>query len=209
MIQTCFSGSYGFILILCGPRPHESWLNILSRCGHSSTILPFRSTMKTVWCQRRSHPRFGVDSQVALNPSVLPVALPRDGDNIEYGVQGFASLGSGSSPRCAIQIRSGVSAKTAPTDPHVQPSCFTPSGPSASGCGQFATSSYGPNSSWPPFSAVTAGAAGVATAWGDGAGALHATTRGITARREMPRVRMRGLLLRLRDWVGEVIKKSQ
>ena len=40
MIQTCFSGSYGLILIWCGPRPHGSCANILSRCGHSSTILP-------------------------------------------------------------------------------------------------------------------------------------------------------------------------
>src|SRR5262249_1321764 len=141
MIQTCFSGSYGFILILCDPRPQLSWLNILSRCGHSPTILPLRSTMKTVWCQRRSHPRFGVGSQVALNPSVLPVALPRDGDSNEYGVHGFASLGSGNSPRCAIQIRSGVSAYTAPPDPQVQPWCSPPSPPPASGCGQFSTSS--------------------------------------------------------------------
>src|SRR5262249_26060452 len=166
--------------------------------------------MKTVWCQRRSHPRFGVDSQVALNPSVLPVALPRDGDNMLYGVHGTASFGSGNSPRWAIQIRSGVSAYTAPTDPHVQPSCLTPSGPSDSGCGQFSTSSYGPNSSWPPFSAAGAGAAAVATACGAGAGASHATiNRGKTkSRREMPSVRMRSLLYELRDHAGEVIKKS-
>src|SRR6266550_5614311 len=77
-----------------------------------------------------------------------------------YGVHGFAPAGSGSSPRWAIQMRSGVSAYTAPTDPHVQPSCFTPSSPSGSGCGQFATSSYGPNSSCPPFSCAAAAAAG-------------------------------------------------
>src|SRR5262245_14775588 len=210
MIQTCFSGSYGFILILCGPRPHESWLNILSRCGHSPTILPLRSTMKTVWCQRRSHPRFGVDSQVALNPSVLPVALPRVGVSMLYGVHGLASLGSGNSPRCAIQIRSGVSAYTAPTDPHVQPSCFTPSAPSGSGCGQFWTSSYGPYSSWPPFSvaAAGAGAAAVATVSVAGAGALHATIKGqATSRREMPSVRMRGLLYELRDQVRRTYKE--
>src|SRR5262245_27253557 len=53
-------------------------------------------------------------------------------------------------------MRSGVSAKTAPTDPHVQPSCFTPSGLSCRGCGQFSTNSYGPNSSCPPFSCDTA-----------------------------------------------------
>ena len=67
-----------------------------------------------------------------------------------YGVHGFGFAGSGSSPRCAIQMRSGVSAYTAPTDPHVQPSCLTPSGPSGSGCGQLGTTSGGPNSSWPP-----------------------------------------------------------
>jgi hypothetical protein len=141
MIQTCLSGSYGFILILCGPRPQGSWLNILSRCGQSPTTFPLRSTMKTVWCQRRSHPRFGVGSHVALSPSVLPVAFPRDGRSMAYGVHGCAPGGSGSSPRCAIQTRSGVSANTAPTDPQVQPSCFTPSGPSGSGCGQLVASS--------------------------------------------------------------------
>ena len=57
------------------------------------------------------------------------------------GVQGFAPAGSGSSPRCAIQMRSGDSANTAPTEPQVQPSCFTPSAPSCSGNGQFCTSS--------------------------------------------------------------------
>jgi hypothetical protein len=82
----------------------------------------------------------------------LPVALPREGVSNAYGVQGLAPLGNGSSPRCAIQMRSGVSAKTAPTEPQVQPSCFTPSGPSGSGCGQFGTGSYGPNSSCPPRS---------------------------------------------------------
>src|SRR5205814_6335622 len=41
---------------------------------------------------------------------------------------------------------------TAPVEPQVQPSCLTPSGPSGRGWGQFATTSYGPNSSWPPIS---------------------------------------------------------
>jgi hypothetical protein len=43
-------------------------------------------------------------------PSPLPVELPRDGFNAAYGVHGAAPSGSGSSPRIAIQIRSGVSA---------------------------------------------------------------------------------------------------
>src|SRR5882672_2308866 len=163
MIQTCLSLSYGFILILCGPRPHGSWLSIFSMNGQSCTILPLRSTTKTEWCQRRSQPRLATGSHVALRPSVLPVAV-RAGVSKEYGVHALTPAGSGSSPRCAIQIRSGVSAYTAPTDPHVQPSCFTPSAPSARGCGQFSTSSYGPNSSCPPFSAEAAGAAAVALA---------------------------------------------
>src|SRR6185295_3255818 len=129
------SRSYGFILILCGPRPHGSADNIFSRCGQSCTSLPLRSTTNTEWCQRRSHPRFATGSQVALRPSVLPVAV-RGGCSRLYGVHGLAFGGSGSSPRCAIQMRSGVSAYTAPTDPQVQPACFTPSGPSAGGCGQ-------------------------------------------------------------------------
>src|SRR5207249_2736121 len=89
-----------------------------------------------------------------------------------YGVQGFAPGGSGSSPRCAIQMRSGVSAKTAPTDPQVQPVCLIPSASSGSGCGQFSTSSYGPNSSCPPFSCAAA-APGTALAEFVGAGAVH------------------------------------
>src|SRR6185436_8147408 len=97
---------------------------------------------------------------VAPLPSSLPVALPREGVSSAYGVQGLAPAGNGSSPRWAIQMRSGVSANTAPTEPHVQPSCLTPSGPSGSGCGQFSTGSYGPNSSCPPLSA----AAGVTVA---------------------------------------------
>src|SRR4030095_1185902 len=86
-----------------------------------------------------------------------------------YGVHAFAPAGKGSSPRCAIQIRSGVSAYTAPTDPQVQPSCFRPSAASASGLGQSGTSSYGPVSSWPPFSCAAA-VAGPAGAFAPGRG---------------------------------------
>ena len=64
-------------------------------------------------------------------------------------------------------MRSGLSAYTAPTEPQVQPSCLTPSGPSGSGCGQFGTGSYGPNSSCPPRSCAAAGAA----AWAGAAAA--------------------------------------
>src|SRR3977135_2856694 len=49
-------------------------------------------------------------------------------------------------------MRSGGSAYTAPVEPQVQPSCLMPSGPSGSGWGQSLTTSYGPNSSWPPIS---------------------------------------------------------
>ena len=48
-------------------------------------------------------------SQVALSPSEFPVVLPRAA-SAPHGVHGFASFGSGSSPRIAIQMRSGVSA---------------------------------------------------------------------------------------------------
>src|SRR5439155_23821920 len=109
-------------------------------------------------------------SHVGASPSSLPVVV-REGLSMPYGVQGFAPGGSGSSPRCAIQMRSGVSANTAPTDPQVQPACLTPSGPSGNGCGQFSTSSYGPNSSCPPFSCDTA--AGVAEADSVDGGALQ------------------------------------
>ena len=44
-------------------------------------------------------------------------------------------------PRCASQMRSGVSANTAACDPQVHPSCLTPSGPSGNGCSQFSMTS--------------------------------------------------------------------
>ena len=43
-------------------------------------------------------------------PSELPVEFPRVGVSAAYGVHGLASFGSGSSPRIAIQMRSGLSA---------------------------------------------------------------------------------------------------
>jgi hypothetical protein len=66
--------------------------------------------MKIECWKRRSHPRFASGSQVAEIPSELPLALPRVGVSATYGVQGLASFGSGSSPRIAIQMRSGFSA---------------------------------------------------------------------------------------------------
>src|SRR5262245_60901220 len=140
--QTCFSLSYGLILMVCGPRPHGCCANSLSCCDHSSTSLPFRSTTKRTCSNRRSQPHLGAGSHVALNPSVLGCALPREGSSAAYGVQGLEPGGSGNSPRIAIQMRSGVSAYTPPTEPHVQPSCECRV--SGSGCGQFAITWYGP-----------------------------------------------------------------
>jgi len=56
------------------------------------------------------HPRGASGWHVGEIPSPLPVALPRGGVSAAYGVQGAAPSGSGSSPRIAIQIRSGLSA---------------------------------------------------------------------------------------------------
>src|ERR1043165_872296 len=104
--------------------------------------------MKITCLNRRSHPRLAVVSHVAVKPSVLPLAFPRDESSIPYGVHGLAPLGRGSSPRWAIQIRSGVSAYTAPVDPHVHPSCeWRVSG---RGRGELGTRSYGPTESRPP-----------------------------------------------------------
>ena len=58
---------------------------------------------------RRSQPRFSTGSHVAEMPSPLPVDW-RGGVSAAYGVHGAASFGSGSSPRIAIQMRSGFSA---------------------------------------------------------------------------------------------------
>ena len=133
----CLSGSYGFILILCGPRP-QVISKSLSCCGHDSHHLAVAIDDENHVVIASLPPALLLaGSHVAPNPSSLPVALPRDGLSRAYGVHGFAPAGSGSSPRCAIQMRSGVSAYTAPTDPQVQPSCLTPSGPSGRGCGQF------------------------------------------------------------------------
>jgi hypothetical protein len=60
--------------------------------------------------KRRSQPRFGSSPHVAVMPSPLPVELPRLGFSAAYGVHGAAPSGSGSSPRIASQIRSGLSA---------------------------------------------------------------------------------------------------
>ena len=52
-IQMCFSGSYGFIRILCGPRPispspvPRGGARYLSCCSHSSIVLPLPSTANT------------------------------------------------------------------------------------------------------------------------------------------------------------------
>ena len=74
-------------------------------------------------------------------PSPLPVAV-RGGCSAAYGVHGAAPAGSGSSPRIAIQIRSGDSAYTPPNEPQVQPSCeWRVSG---SGFGQLSATLYGP-----------------------------------------------------------------
>src|SRR5438132_550837 len=61
--------------------------------------------------------------------------------------------GSLSSPRLAMKMRLGVSAKIPPVDPQMYPGLAY-----ASGCGQFGTTSYGPVRSSPPFSWSDAGA---------------------------------------------------
>src|SRR5712692_3771472 len=82
--------------------------------------------------------------------------------------------GSFSSPRLAMKMRLGVSAKIPPVDPQMYPGLAY-----ASGCGQFCTTSYGPVRSSPPFS------------WSD-AGALTYPTP-TTATSESKNVRMRTL----------------
>ena len=60
---------------------------------------------------------------------------------------------AGSSPRCTMKTRSGLSAKTPCDEPHVQFSC---PGRLDNGFGQSATTSYGPVRSTPPLSDGTA-----------------------------------------------------
>src|SRR6185503_3204735 len=61
---------------------------------------------------------------------------------------------AGSSPRSSMNTRSGLSAKTPCTAPHVQ---FSWPGSCESGFGQFGTTSYGPlNTSRPPLYPATA-----------------------------------------------------
>ena len=136
MIQTCLSRSYGVHLDLVRPAPAR-----IRRTSSRGAASPAPSCR----CDRR-RTRSGASG--APTRASRPVRRSRSGRRCcrwrcarrlqqRYGVHGFASAGSGSSPRCAIQMRSGVSAYTAPTDPHVQPACLTPSAPSGSGCGQF------------------------------------------------------------------------
>ena len=160
MIQTCLSGIVRAHLDLVRSAPalaFEDLVEVVPPLDHLPVAVHHHDR---VVIAALPSALLGSASHVALRPSPLPVALPRVGCSSAYGVHGFAPAGSGSSPRCAIQIRSGVSAYTAPTDPHVQPSCFTPS----AAVGQRLAASRarphaGPVSSWPPFSWATAGAA--------------------------------------------------
>src|SRR5688572_32461389 len=128
-------------------------------------------------------------------PSPLPVALPRDGFNAAYGVHAAVPGGSGSSPRIASQIRSGLSAYTPPNDPQVQPSCECRV--SGSGFGQFSTTRYGPvGQSWWLQRSFGAAAAFSGSARLQAAAPANRTAAAIVMR--VNRTRIDGPLLRRR-----------
>ena len=52
---------------------------VIMNCGAHGSSLPLRSTTNNTCSNRRSQPRSGAFSQVAVRPSVLGWALPRDG----------------------------------------------------------------------------------------------------------------------------------
>src|SRR6201988_5501338 len=85
-----------------------------------------------------------------LKTGVMPVAAAPNEPEKPLKLRGSLS-GSFSSPRLAIKILLGVSAKIPPVDPQMNPL-------SGNGCGQPVATSYGPVRSSPPFSWADAGA---------------------------------------------------
>src|SRR5438876_1263198 len=131
--QTLCSGSYGLIETECGPRPSSK---SLSHCVHDSVTLPVVSTM----------------TMQLRNSGVAEVACwPREPQKPVKLLGSFS--GSLSSPRFAIKIRLGVSAKMPPVEPQMYPGFDTDNGG-----GHFSTTLYGPVISSPPFSWTKAGA---------------------------------------------------
>src|SRR4029453_10338795 len=125
--QTLCSGSYGLIRTECGPRPSSKrW----SHCVHDSTDFPAPSPTTT-----------------QLRNSGVGVVACSLKDPQKPVKPGGSVAGSLSSPRFAMKIRFGVSAKMPPVDPQMYPGFANDSG-----CGQLATTSYGPVRSSPPFS---------------------------------------------------------
>src|SRR5438552_1266756 len=131
--QTLCSGSYGLIETECGPRPSSK---SLSHCVHDSVTLPVASTM----------------TMQLRNSGVAEVACwPREPQKPVKLLGSFS--GSLSSPRFAIKIRLGVSAKMPPVEPQMYPGFDTDNGG-----GHFSTTLYGPVISSPPFSCSGAAA---------------------------------------------------
>src|SRR5947208_13270445 len=131
--QTLCSGSYGLIETECGPRPSSK---SLSHCVHDSVTLPVASTM----------------TMQLRNSGVGVVACwPKEPQKPVKLLGSFS--GSFNSPRFAMKIRLGVSAKMPPVEPQMYPGFATDKG-----SGHFSTTLYGPVTSSPPFSWNEAGA---------------------------------------------------
>src|SRR6266571_3264113 len=131
--QTLRSGSYGLIETECGPRPSSK---SLSHCVHDSVTLPVASTM----------------TMQLRNSGVGAVACWPDEPQKPVKLLGSFS-GTFSSPRFAMKIRLGVSAKMPPVEPQMYPGLATDKG-----SGHFSATLYGPVTSSPPFSWRKAGA---------------------------------------------------
>src|SRR5262245_1123500 len=106
--HTLCSGSYGLMETEWGPRPSSK---SLSHCVHDSVTLPFASTMTI---QLR-------------NSGVTLVACWTSEPQNPVNVLGSLS-GSFNSPRFAMKIRLGVSAKMPPVEPQMYPGLATDSG---------------------------------------------------------------------------------
>src|SRR5207249_11977275 len=131
--QTLCSGSYGLIDTECGPRPSSK---SLSHCVHDSTTFPVASTI----------------TMQLRNLGVTPVACWPIEPQKPLKLFGSFS-GSFSSPRFAMKMRFGVSAKMPPVEPQMYPGFATDKGG-----GHFSATLYGPVISSPPFSWTKAGA---------------------------------------------------
>ena len=147
MTQTCFSGSYGLILILCGPRPHGC---ARTACRAAATTAPSCRRGR----RRRSRGDSGAPSRASRSARTWRPGRRRcrwrcraTGLSSAYGVHGFGArrqrqLAALRDPDAVGRL--GEHGADRSPGPAV---VLDAVGSSGSGCGQFSTTSYGRSAS--------------------------------------------------------------